>query len=115
MGISRRALLATLAHALLVTGCGYQLRGVKTSADGGKLTSSLSYRYIYILSEEADVSIVKQLKRLIVALGAELVDNPMLAEIEIVLGESQWKTVTSAIGNYGEISARLVILIQNIG
>jgi outer membrane lipopolysaccharide assembly protein LptE/RlpB len=115
MNLSRRTLLASLVSGLLLTGCGYQLRGIKSAEKSEDATSSsLSYRYIYILSEGADVHIVKQLRRLIVALGAEIVDDPMKAEIEIVLGESQWKTVASAIGNYGEISARLVILVQNI-
>jgi hypothetical protein len=66
------------------------------------------------MARETDPMIVKSLSQLIRALGAELVDDPSKAELEILLGESQWTQVTSAIGGYGEIAARLVILSQSI-
>jgi outer membrane lipopolysaccharide assembly protein LptE/RlpB len=113
MTFSRRALFASFANALLLTGCGYQLRGLSLSADG-KLQSRLTYQHIYLLAQESEQPIVSGLSRSIRELGMVLVDDPTKAEIEVILGESKWQTVTSAIGNYGEISARLVILTQSI-
>lgn len=116
MKFSRRTLVLSWVgglSSLALGGCGYQLRGLTLSPEGS-IVSQLAYHRVYLLAEDTEEAIVKALSRLIRGLGAELVDSPMKAEIEVVLGSSQWATVTSAIGSYGEISARLVILTQSI-
>lgn len=113
MSLSRRAFMTSLVSMLLLAGCGYQLRGLSLSPDG-QVQSHLTYKRVYLLAQETDQRIVTGLSRSIQGLGAELVDNPMKADIEVILGESKSQTVTSAIGSYGEISARLVILTQTI-
>jgi len=103
---TRRQLLLSLL-SLPLAGCGYQLRGVDAE-------KSIPYRYVMITSQGADGELVRQLKRVLTSFGATIVDDANLAEIEIILSASQFQSVPSAIGGYGEISASFVVLTQGI-
>lgn len=106
--ITRRGLLLALP-ALLLSGCGYQLRGFH---DGSE--SSFPFHQVIVSSSGAEAAVVEALKRVLLGFGCELVNDSSKAELEIWLGVSTQNAVTSAIGSYGEISARLHILTQPV-
>jgi outer membrane lipopolysaccharide assembly protein LptE/RlpB len=105
---SRRSLLLSLP-ALLLSGCGYQLRGFH---DGDE--SSFPFRHVLISNSGADSAVVDALKRVLLGFGCELVTDDSKAELEVWLGTSTQQSVPSAIGSYGEISARLYVLTQPV-
>jgi outer membrane lipopolysaccharide assembly protein LptE/RlpB len=104
--LTRRQLLLSF-FSLSLTGCGYQLRGFSSE-------KSIPYQYVMVTSQGADGELVRQLKRVLTSFGAMIVTDPNLAEIEILLSASQFQSVPSAIGDYGQISASLVVLTQAI-
>ncbi len=106
--ITRRGLLLALP-ALLLSGCGYQLRGFHDGTE-----SSFPFRQVIVSNSGADAAVVEALKRVLLGFGCELVTDSSKAELEIWLGVSTQSAVTSAIGSYGEISARLHILTQPV-
>jgi outer membrane lipopolysaccharide assembly protein LptE/RlpB len=105
---SRRGWLLAVP-ALLLSGCGYQLRGFH---DG--TAQAFPFHYVMISNSGADAAIVEALKRVLFGFGCELVTDSAKAELEIWLGTSSQQAVTSAIGSYGEISARLYVLKQPV-
>lgn len=105
---SRRSLLLALP-ALLLSGCGYQLRGFHEGAE-----ASFPFRNVMISNSGADGAVVDALKRVLLGFGCALVSDASKAELEVWLGTSSQSAVTSAIGSYGEISARLYVLTQPV-
>ncbi len=105
---TRRCLLLSLP-ALLLSGCGYQLRGFKDGVE-----SSFPFRKVMISNSGADGAVVDALKRVLLGFGCELVNDAAKAELEVWLGTSSQQSVPSAIGSYGEISARLYVLTQPV-
>lgn len=91
---------------LALSGCGYQLRGASSSSD-----RALPYR-IYVASEGADAELVAQTRRALQSFGAQLVSERKLADLNVTLGATTQQSVISAIGSFGEISARLFVMTQ---
>lgn len=67
-----------------------------------------------ISNSGADGAVVDALKRVLLGFGCALVSDASKAELEVWLGTSSQSAVTSAIGSYGEISARLYVLTQPV-
>lgn len=107
--LTRRAFLLGLISVGTLSGCGYQLRGFSETAKG-----QLPYPLVLLTSQNADSDIVSQVKRVLVALGATLVSDTKQAQIEVILGTTSQASAPSAIGSYGEISARFYIMQQPI-
>lgn len=106
MTLSRRHFLLSALSLSTLTGCGYQLRGVSSASD-----QALPYR-IYLSSEGADGELVVQTKRALQSFGAQLVGEQKQAQLVVTLGATTQQSVISAIGSYGEISARLFVMTQ---
>ncbi len=105
MHTRRRWLLAGLS-LLALNGCGYQLRG--SSNTSGR---ALPYR-LYVVNEGADAELIAQTRRALQSFGAELVSERRQAELIVTLGATTQQSVISAIGSFGEISARLFVMTQ---
>jgi len=95
--------------ALLLTGCGYQLRGLHEDD-----ARAFPFRQVMVSNSGADGAVVDALKRVLLGFGCELVSDATKAELEVWLGTSSQQSVPSAIGSYGEISARLYVLTQPV-
>ncbi len=105
---SKRSLLLAVP-ALLLSGCGYQLRGFREGD-----TQAFPFRKVLVSSSGADGAVVDALKRVLLGFGCELVTDAAKAELEVWLGTSSQQSVPAAIGSYGEISARLYVLTQPV-
>lgn len=103
---SRRNFLMGAFSLLGLTGCGYQLRG-----SGAESDRTLPFR-IYLASEGTDGELVAQTRRALQAFGAELVTERQQADYVVSLGATGQQSVISAIGSFGEISARLFVMSQ---
>jgi outer membrane lipopolysaccharide assembly protein LptE/RlpB len=106
MILSRRHYLLSALSLLTLSGCGYQLRGVAARSD-----RPLPFR-IYLASEGTDAELIAQTRRALQAFGADLVSERKQAELVVNLGPTTQQSVISAIGSFGEISARLFVMTQ---
>ncbi|UCG18901.1 MAG: hypothetical protein JSU84_01370 [Thiotrichales bacterium] len=106
MMLSRRHWLLSALSLFALSGCGYQLRGVSNTSE-----RTLPYR-IYLISDGSDGELVAQTRRALQSFGAELVAERKQAELIVTLGATTQQSVISAIGSYGEISARLFVMTQ---
>lgn len=111
MQITRRQLLIALLSLPLV-GCGFQLRGWQ--GDDVVSQAKMPFRQVLLSVMGTDGQLVAEFKRVLIGLGCQFVTDSSQAEIEIVLDETTQQTVVSAIGSYGEISARLYVMTQGI-
>lgn len=111
MIISRRLFLSTIFSAslsLTLSGCGYQLRGSQEALQGHKMP----FRKVLLTTQGTDGELVKSLSMVLRALDCEIVDKAEQAEVELLLEATGSQVITSAIGSYGEIAARLYIMTQ---
>lgn len=106
MMLSRRHWLLSALSLVSLSGCGYQLRGVSNTSE-----RALPYR-IYLVSDGADGELVAQTRRALQSFGAELVAERKQADLIVTLGATTQQSVISAIGSFGEISARLFVMTQ---
>ncbi|MBD3767320.1 MAG: hypothetical protein IE928_05110 [Gammaproteobacteria bacterium] len=106
MMLSRRHWLLSALSLVTLSGCGYQLRGVSNTSE-----RALPYR-IYLVSDGADGELVSQTRRALQSFGAQLVAERKQADLIVTLGATKQESVISAIGSFGEISARLFVMTQ---
>jgi len=106
MMLSRRHWLLSALSLVTLSGCGYQLRGVSNTSE-----RALAHR-IYLVSDGADGELVAQTRRALQSFGAELVAERKQADLIVTLGATTQQSVISAIGSFGEISARLFVMTQ---
>jgi outer membrane lipopolysaccharide assembly protein LptE/RlpB len=106
MMLSRRHWLLSAFSLVALSGCGYQLRGASNASE-----RALPYR-IYFVSDGADGELVAQTRRALQSFGAELVAERKQADLIVTLGATTQQSVISAIGSFGEISARLFVMTQ---
>lgn len=106
MMLSRRHWLLSALSLVTLSGCGYQLRGVSNTYE-----RALPYR-IYLVSDGADGELVAQMRRALQSFGAELVAERKQADLIVTLGATTQQSVISAIGSFGEVSARLFVMTQ---
>lgn len=105
--LTRRGLLSLLP-AMLLAGCGYQLRGFDQRAE------QLPYRHVLLTTEGTDGELVRLLRIALSSMGGEVVTDPARADVELWLGSTQLRDVISAIGPYGDVAARMRILTQPV-
>lgn len=106
MMLSRRHWLLSTLSLVALSGCGYQLRGMSHPSD-----RALPYR-IYLSNDGADADLVAQTRRALQSFGAEVVAERKQADLLVTLGATTQQSVISAIGSFGEISARLFVMTQ---
>ncbi|KUJ72656.1 hypothetical protein [Thiomicrospira sp. WB1] len=93
-----------LLAVLLLTGCGFQLKGVGSA--------TVTFQSAYVQADGARADVTRALNNMLEASSVQRVNRLADAEVAIRLGPTQYKTTRTSISGSGDTGSELITMTQ---